>query len=339
MEIYVMKKKFVLTLALVLMVAVTLTAATPLEVSGSFKAGYKFTFDKNTAVGVIDDSKVTVNAAFSGDFWGVEVDGGYVAGEDTSITALAEIYLDKALAEKGVDLGDFTLTLHAGTGVETGAASVLADKADHRKKRGIAMGHGDNFGLTVGYAELATVYFSMDPTIDTIPMVVGVKATPLEGVSAAVGFTNDYRTAGTTAMAVSVAADVKKLADLDFDLSATAEYLIKDFENVTHEINATVTGGYAGASLWVAYKLADTKKNFLAAKAEYSTTIEDFTVGAGVKISSVDVAEFSDNFAVGFDASAKYAMGGVTYALELGYTLNKAKTGKFTLSPTATISF
>ena len=44
MEIYVMKKKFVLTLALVLMVAVTLTAATPLEVSGEAKAGYTFEF-------------------------------------------------------------------------------------------------------------------------------------------------------------------------------------------------------------------------------------------------------------------------------------------------------
>ena len=334
-----MKKKFVLTLALVLMVAVTLTAATPLEVSGSFKAGYKFTFDKNTAVGVIDDSKVTVNAEFSGDFWGVEVDGGYVAGEDKSITALAEIYLDKALAEKGVDMGDVSLTLHAGTGVGKGAASVLADKADFRKDRGIAMGHGDNFGLTIGYAKLAEVYFSMDPTLDTFPVVVGVKANPADGVSAAVGFTNDYRAAGTTAVAVSVAADVKKLADLDFDLSATAEYLIKDFENITHEINATVTGGYEGASLWVAYKLADTKKNFVAAKAAYETKVDDFTLSAGVKISTVDVADFAENFVVDLNAGAKYGLGGVTYALDLGYAINKAGTGKFTLSPTATIAF
>ena len=36
-----MKKKFVLTLALVLMVAVALPAATPVEVSGTFDFGYK----------------------------------------------------------------------------------------------------------------------------------------------------------------------------------------------------------------------------------------------------------------------------------------------------------
>ncbi len=48
-----MKKKFVLTLALVLMVAVTLTAA-PIELKGSFYFGYGIDF-KN--------SKVTTDAS------------------------------------------------------------------------------------------------------------------------------------------------------------------------------------------------------------------------------------------------------------------------------------
>jgi hypothetical protein len=339
MEIYVMKKKFVLTLALVLMVAVTLTAATPLEVSGSFKAGYKFAIDKNTSVGFIDDSKVTVNAAFAGDFWGVEVDAPYVSGEDKTITAVADIFLDKALAEQGVDMGDVTLTLHAGTGVEKGAASVLADKAEFRKDRGIAMGATKNFGLSLGYAELADLYFSYDPTVKGPKMVVGVKATPINGVDAAVGFTSDYRTKGTNALAISAAADIKELADLDFGLAVTAEYMIEDLENVTHEINASVAGSYEGAELWVAYKHAADKKNALAAKAAYKTTIEDFTVGGGVKVSSADVAAFAKNYEVAFDASAEYKMGGVTYALGLGYTLNKANTGVFTVSPTVAISF
>ncbi len=332
-----MKKKFVLTLALVLMVAVTLTAATPLEVSGSFKAGYKFGFDKNYSHTFADDSKAVLNSKFAGDFWSVEISGGFTAGEDKSIEGLAEIFLDKALREQGVDMGDVTLTLHAGTGVETGAASVLADKAEFRKDRGIAMGDNKNFGLSLGYAELADLYFSYDPTVEGPKMVVGVKATPIDGVDAAVGFTTDYRTKGTNALAVSAAADIKKLADLDFDLAVTAEYLIADLENVTHEINASVAGGYEGATLWVAYK--HDKKNALAAKAAYKTTIEDFTVGGGVKVSSADVAGFAENYEVAFDASAEYKMGGVTYALGLGYTLNKANTGVFTVSPTVAISF
>ncbi|HHT79762.1 MAG TPA: hypothetical protein GXZ69_00795, partial [Spirochaetales bacterium] len=71
-----MKKKFVLTLALVLMVAVTLTAA-PLDVkvSGSFKAGYDFNFVSSgntiTPLGGSAGDEAEVMGVFNvaSDFW------------------------------------------------------------------------------------------------------------------------------------------------------------------------------------------------------------------------------------------------------------------------------
>jgi len=334
MEIYVMKKKFVLTLALVLMVAVTLSAATPLEVSGSFKAGYTFTFDSaKTPAKAEGDNKATINAAFAGDFWSLEIGGNLQYGKDKALTAAtAKIFLDKALAAEGVDMGDVSLTLHAGTGVGKGAPSVLADKNKYRDGIGVAMKKTDNFGLTIGYAKLVEVYFSMFPNKD-FPMVVGAKITPLDGVAVALGFTNDYN-AANKAFAVSAKADVKALADLDFDLAVTGEYLM-DIDAETSLINADVTGGYAGATLWVAYN-TDLTTHKLAAKAAYKTVVEGFTLSAGVKFSSDDLSDIANKYEVGIDAGASYKLGGVTYALDLAYGV---KAEKFTVKPSAAISF
>jgi len=329
-----MKKKFVLTLALVLMVAVTLSAATPLEVSGSFKAGYTFTFDAaKTAPAPISTKDATINAEFAGDFWSLEIGGALNYGKKAVGDATAEIYLDKALAAEGVDMGDVSLTLHVGTDVGKGAPSVLADKNEYRKDKGVGMTKADNFGLTIGYADMVEVFFSMFPNKD-FPMVVGAKVTPLDGVSVALGFSNDYTAATNKAFAVSAKADVKALADLDFDLAVTGEYLM-DIDAETSLINADVTGGYAGATLWVAYN-TDLTTHKLAAKAAYKTVVEGFTLSAGVKFSSDDLSDIANKYEVGIDAGASYKLGGVTYALDLAYGV---KAEKFTVKPSAAISF
>lgn len=329
-----MKKKFVLTLALVLMVAVSLSAATPLEVSGSFSAGYTFTFDSaKTPTGVDGDNKAKINAAFAGDFWSLEIGGNLQYGNKALTAATAKIFLDKALAEEGVDMGDVSLTLHVGTGVGKGAPSVLADKNEYRKGKGVGMTKTDNFGLTIGYADMVEVYFSMFPNKD-FPMVVGAKVTPLDGVSVALGFSNDYTAATNKAFAVSAKADVAALADLDFDLAVTGEYLM-DLDADLSLINADVTGAYEGIGLWVAFN-TDLTTHKLAAKASYETVLEGVTLGGGVKFTAGDLSDIGNSYDVEIDAGASYVLGGVTYALDLGYGV-QAKA--FTLSPSVAISF
>jgi hypothetical protein len=345
MEIYVMKKKFVLTLALVLVVAGTLVAATPLEVSGSFETGYAFQFNPQK-VNQDPSNAVTanINAAFTGDFWKVTLDGNFISyGEDDSLTGTAELYLDKALAEQGMDMGDLALTLHVGDGVSGSAPSVLADANDYRDGLGLEMATtGDNFGVTVKYADMVEVYASVDPTLKALPMVVGAKLMPIDGVEAAVGFTNDFdRDNDSDALpnnsnngfAVSAKADVAALAGLNFALAATGEFLL-DIEDDVNMITADVVGDYEGIGLMIAYQNDYNKANTLAAKASYSTTVSDFDLSASFK-ADLGVIDTSDDETYTIGAGAAYAMGGVTYALDAEYVFD----GAFTLSPSVSISF
>jgi len=162
-----MKKKFVLTLALVLMVAGTLVAATPIEVSGSFSAGYDFEFTAPTAGATGGSADLVTVLDFTGDFWKVSLANGSAVlfeDEDTAVAATAEIYLDKALAEQGVDMGDLAITLHVGDDVSGSAKTVLADPNDWAAGMGMAT-TTDNFGLTVKYSDMVEVYASVDPTV------------------------------------------------------------------------------------------------------------------------------------------------------------------------------
>jgi len=333
-----MKKKFVLTLALVLVVAGTLVAATPIEVSGSFKAGYDFTFaDTGNSTGAIQDHTANVTFEFADDFWDLEIGGALVYDEETLPTATANIYLDKALAEQGLDMGDLAVTLHVGTGVSGSAPSVLADKNGYADDyvaavSGIGMSTtGNNFGVTVKYADMVEVYASAYPNT-TFPMVIGAKVMPLDGVEAAVGFTNDY--SGNNAMTVSAKADVASLAGLqDIALAATGEFFF-DIDAETSAIVADVDAGYAGFGLWVAYYNSMLDVNYMAAEASYSTTVSDFDLSASFK-ADLGVIDTSDDETYTIGAGAAYAMGGVTYALDAEYVFD----GAFTLSPSVSISF
>ncbi|WP_321301259.1 hypothetical protein [uncultured Sphaerochaeta sp.] len=330
-----MKKKFVLTLALVLMVAGTLVAATPIEVSGSFSAGYDFEFTAPATTVSGGSADLVTILDFTGDFWKVSLDAGPVwyEDEDNGATAKAEIYLDKALAEQGVDMGDVALTLHVGTGVSGSAPSVLADKNDYADDfvTGVGMSTGGNFGVTVKYADMVEVYASAFPS-SALPMVIGAKVMPLDGVEAAVGFTNDY--SGNNAMTVSAKADVASLAGLeDIALAATGEFFL-DLGAETSAIVADVDAEVAGIGIWAAYYNSMANVNYMAAKASYSTTVSDFDLSASFKLDLGDLATSSDEiYTIG--AGAEYAMGGVTYALDAEYIVD----GTFTLSPSVSISF
>jgi hypothetical protein len=340
MEIYVMKKKFVLTLALVLVVAGTLVAATPIEVSGSFKTGYDFAFNPQSASQIenANEAEIETLVALTGDFWKVSLNAENIMYNDEDpVQAKAELYLDKALAAEGIDMGDLALTLHVGTGVSGDALTVLADKNDFRADDGTGVGMattGDNFGVTVKYADMVEVYASVDPTLKALPMVVGAKLMPIDGVTAAVGFTNDYTAVSNNAFVVSADADVAALAGLDFALATTGEF-IYDLGAETFAATADVAGEYAGIGLWVAYynDMADVNK--LATKASYSTIVSGFDLSASFKVQMDDLSDIANTSTYTIATGAGYAMGGVSYALDAEYVID----GAFTLTPSVSISF
>ena len=305
-----MKKKFVLTLALVLMVAGTLVAATPIEVSGSFSAGYDFEFTAPTAGATGGSADLVTVLDFTGDFWKVSLANGSAVlfeDENTAVAATAEIYLDKALAEQGVDMGDLAITLHVGDDVSGSAKTVLADPNDWAAGMGMAT-TTDNFGLTVKYSDMVEVYASVDPTVKALPMVVSAKFMPV---------------------------DVAALLDLeDIALAASVEdiYLL-DAE--TNQLNADVKAEVSGIGLWAAYQMTAAKVNKLAAKASYSTTVEDFDLSASFKAQMNDLSDIANTSTYTIAAGAGYAMGGVSYALDAEYVID----GTFTLSPSVSISF
>ena len=323
-----MKKKF-LTLALVLMVAVTLFAATPIEVSGELTAGYKFTFAKPAAVAHENAGTANIVSSFTGEHWKVTIGGALNYGAEQGLAnAKADIYLDKALKDEGVDLGDFAVTLHAGTGVKRGAYSVFAEKGHDAVK--VEMATGDNAGITLGYGSLAKLYFSFFPN-RAFPMVVSAQVTPVDGVDVTFGYTND---SAANDLLVTAKADIAKLAGLDFALASTAQFAYDvDAKAMVVGVDAATT--IEGIGAYVAYQLA-AKAHGLAVGASYSTTVEGFTVGGGADFTVGDLANFGNTWNVKVNASASYALGGATYKLAADYDVDKKE---FTLTPTVTIKF
>lgn len=340
-----MKKKFVLTLALVLMVAASLMAATPVAVSGEFKAGYKFTFDNSGAsVAVANDDGT--NAAYASDFkvagenWDVSYAVLSIDG-DASQAATANIYLDKALAAQGMDMGDLTVKLSVGNYGTMSGPTVYSDPngtvGDNSYK--VRMKGTNSAAATVGYGALGSVYFAADPTDGTNkPIVIGATVTPVDGISAAVAYTNYaedkfYKVAGANpidadgAFGGSAKVDVAALAGLDFGLTASAQdiYFLGLKENY---LLAAASASYQDIAAYAEYQLFDGTSNVVT-KVTYSG-IEN--VSAYAKLTLADLS----NIATTVGAGASYMMGDIKWALDAGYaTSSKA----FTLTPSVKVTF
>ncbi len=323
-----MKKKFVLTLALVLMVVVGLTAA-PLEIAGEFSAGRTFSFDPN---GITAANNVKLNkVSASSDFWKISIDGGAVS-LDGGMKGVADIYLHKALAEQGVDLSDITLTLSVGNMGNSAILSVYGDPNDSLGKlemNGVlAMG---TTALTVGYAEMVTVKAAVNFDSANTPFVVSAKAAPVAGVEATVGFTN-YAVGDTKGgIGGSVKVDVAALAGIeDFALSAGVydKYLLDTKKN---SLYATVGAGFADVAVDAEFVMA--AKNDLKFNASFKG-IENLGLSAGL-----DLMDLSDIKLV-VSGAVDYTMGGVKYKVAVKHDSTVAAgVAKLTVSPSVTIKF
>ena len=336
MEIYVMKKKFVLTLALVLIVAATVVAA-PVELSGEFKAGYTFGFDPLSITEKMLDGDYADAAEISvtGDFWSVTFDALAFTG-DSDNAATAKIFLDKALAEQGMDMGEVTVTLGIGSKGSLKPADVYTDSNDAVSELKM-LATGNSFDVTIGYGSMVSAYVGADPTDTTNkPFVLGVTTTPVDGVKAGFGYTNyaevvDLPLVTSAGITGSVTVDVAALAGLDFGLSLSAIdiYHLERSDNATavNNLYTELNASYEDVAAWVEYQLLDGTSNLIA-KASYSG-IEN--VGVYGKLTLADLSSITTTIGAG----ASYTMGGVKYALDASYVVD----GAFTLTPSVYIAF
>lgn len=320
-----MKKKFVLTLALVLMVAATLVAA-PIDLKGSIKAGYTMTFNPN-GVTALDTTELDISGlSVSGDFWKVGIGSGPVNfGKDDMNAGTLTVYLSKALAAQGMDMGDLSLEFAIGNTANVKPADVYTDSNDAVAE--LEMIGAYSTKVTVGYTDLLKVEFAVDPTNTTDkPILLGATVNPIDGVKAALGYTNKTANGTKGGLTASACVDLAALADLDFGLKASA-ITVYDLNTEKNKLYAELTGSVEDISAWVEYQLIEGTSNVIA-RVGYSG-IEN--VGTYAKLTLNDFSDLTTKIGAGVN----YALGGVTYALDAEYVLD----GAFTLKPSVKVSF
>lgn len=342
MEKKVMNKKFVATLALVLLVVVSLSAAPTF--SGRFRQGYTFKFDANgntTTEWKSEESKLVMKFADDNGLWTVNLKGVGALDSNDKWAANASINFGKALAGAGVDMGDFTVVGSIGNNGSITMISAYNDvtgNEDHKfKNNGTA-----SVSLTLGYGKLVKVMAAVDPTNSTggsAPVAksrsVAVAATtePVDGVVAGIAYahnaTTDEKWADKNAINGSVNVNVAKLAGLDFNLGVSAfdTYLLDAKKNY---LGANVYGGYADVDAYVEFVMYDQLMG-LNTQVAYSG-VENLGLDVYFNIGNFDTV--ADTITVGGDV--EYTFGGVTYAMNMEYTTSN-KT--FALTPKAIINF
>lgn len=322
-----MKKKFVLTLALVLMVAASLMAATPVEVSGDFYAGYHFNFNPNS-VADIDATAVQVNSlTVAGDTWSLALSDITWTGDNDDKGTLT-IDLGKALAANGTDMGDLSVKVALGNIGTVKPSDVYTDTRDGVAE--LEMSSTLATKLTIGYGSMVTAEVAADPTDTTnTPILLGVKVVPVDGVSAAFGYTNYSVVGAKGGITASATADVAKLAGLkDLGLKASA-ILVSNFDAAAADWYAEVQGSYDVFSGHVELRNKASMYD-LQARVKYAGIKN---VGLYGRYTLTDMTGAKTSLVEG---GASYKLGGVTYALDLDYTLNS---GAVRLSSSVAVSF
>jgi hypothetical protein len=319
MEIYVMKKKFVLILALAL---VSSMAFATFNFGGEALVGYSFdldagsvsTYDYDSTVGYFYMNATTdyAKVAFRGD---VDSSSSYNY-EETAIQL--SLYLDKALAEKEIEL-PVSLTAYIGNAALGGFYS-YADPS------GIVDDNYDWFqandrstypiGVDVGYegftfrAMANIVNARMNP-------LLSVKGTVVDGVSFAASYVgNSVYVGGDSEVNLSATADLAALADLDFSLKASAFTVFGIAATSDPVVLAALTGGKDAMTGYVEYSLNATKDNTSSVAGSRvfvggSYALANATVGAAVDYT------FTSEL-LGYSAYIKSTLGGVTYKAKLG---------------------
>jgi hypothetical protein len=326
MEIYVMKKKFVLILALAL---VSSMAFATFNFGGEALVGYKFdlanggsvsTYGYDNTVGYfyMNATSDYAKVAFRGDFVSSSSLTGSASSynyEETDIQL--SLYLDKALAEKEIEL-PVSLTAYIGNAALGGFYS-YADPS------GIVDDNYDWFqandrstypiGVDVGYEGFT--FRAMANIVDTeMSPLFSVKGTVVDGISFAASYVgNSVYVSGDSEVNLSATADLAALADLDFSLSGSV-FTVLGIGSASDSpiILAAVKGGKDAVSAYAEFSLnaVDAGADTIGIYAGGSYALTDLvTVGADCGY-DVDGAVFS------YSGYAKSTIGGVTYKAKLG---------------------
>lgn len=343
-----MNKKFVATLALVLLVVVSLAAAPTF--SGRFRQGYTFTFAEGADPAITEwkseEAKLIIKFADDNGLWTIDLKTTGPLNSNDKWGANASINLGKLLGAAGVDLGDFGMTASIGANTKMTALSAYNDVTGNEyyklKNNGKASAQ-----LAMNYGKLVKFNVAGDPTNAGRSVVVSALTEPVEGVSVSVAyarnawigdnFDSDYTAKNMIGGAVNV--DVAKLAGLDFKLGVSAydNYALKENSVSYNSLAANVNGGVEKVDGFVEFLMnnviSDSSTSNYAMNTQVNLNLVK-NLGLDVYFNIANLEKTGDTFSVGGDVS--YKLSGVEFAMNMEY----AKASKsFAVTPKVIIVF
>lgn len=297
-----MKKKMIMMITMILLVAVAAFAATPV-LSGNFNADYKFLFDGTTADPISDHVTGELALSVKDDYWKITF-GAFNPPGGLTAEAQLDVYLDKSLEAIGYTL-PVTLTGHFGNMTQR-AYTVYANPTGASALKGVSGGFTKAnlpVAFDIGYESVVATRLGYD--FLSKAFLASAKITPLEGISAAAGFATQFGS-GSSNLQISAAADIAELADLDFDLAVSAVTNLAFSGATAFDMGIAVSGGMNDFSAYIEYTGINTHSLNLGVEYE---GIENLALDA-----SVGLKDFS-NLTVSYEANAAYTLTGVTYKL------------------------
>lgn len=309
---------------------IVLTTVFALSAAVNFSGGFKWELtvpvdgSPVSSIGYDDNegSSGGMGLNVTGDFYKLTFNKDF---NDYTVWATGNLYIDKALAEIGVDM-PVSLTVTAGNSRVT-AMNVYENPNSNYAGR-IRIDNRDNLPVSasIGYKNIVTLLagysFNDTPASGKLEdqvqnFIVSAKIAPVDGVSATVGWTNHdqwseykgYTTTQQSVLAFTGKIDLDKLIDdLPIDLAISGAASIFDFEALDTTFGAAaVSVGYEDAS-------ADVEYQYNQGAHGIGTNIgyEGFgDVGLYAGLGSSDVSDFSDN--LWYYVKAAYNLGGTTY--------------------------
>ncbi|MFA6891145.1 MAG: hypothetical protein WCQ66_03570, partial [Sphaerochaetaceae bacterium] len=161
-----MKKKFVLVLALVLMVATAAAFAGSVNFSGRVRAGYVFTFGSTNTITpkYNPEGKINFVVADSDGLWTITYKSvGDTFGSNEKFGANITADVTKALAKNGIAVGDLSLKYSIGSNWSSGLTAYSDPNGNGYDVMDLASTYASS--VTVGYGDLVTMKAIVDPTI------------------------------------------------------------------------------------------------------------------------------------------------------------------------------
>lgn len=317
MEMIRMKKSIVL-LSLLFMTLGSLSAA--VQFSGNFGLDYKVALDGTIMPSGVDSntSAAELSLSLSSDYWNLSLRGVAAKGDD--VDASASLKLNEILKSIDITL-PFTIDVLAGNQNFFGS-SVYTDpngsEGDNYTLYSQSISRGNlPFGVSVGYEDLITIQAGYDVT--SKGKFLGAVANPLDGIAVAVNMVNnatfDRYAVGGIGITASAAADIARIAGLDFALGVSGSGWFALDDTDKNNYFAAITGGKDALTGYIEYTNESQKSN-INAGAGYAIN-QAFTASAGVGI-----ADIAGDNSIGAWAKGSYVIADIRTFVKYGFTGN-----------------